>query len=341
MARIIGNLSEHDSYTHPVGPERNFNESMYFNFFDRQNRIGGFLRIGNRANEGHGEMTVSLFRLGDGHVLFSYQREAIGGNESLDVAGFRVDILEPMESLGTVYEGSVLDLRSPRDMLNPRVAFKENPQIPIRLELVHTAAGPIYGRKETGEPPDPALEGVLGTPDAAQMGIASHYEQHMAVRGTLIMEGKTLEIDGLGLRDHSWGPRYWQDIKPYLWFTSEFAPDFGMTGMAVWEDAKRQEARPGGIVVRGGQLSPVEAVSIEVEYEDEERVFPKAFQAQLQLGTGDTLAVQGKILLLIPLRNRREGKVTRIIESIAEYACGGYSGFGNTQTMEQYVEQVS
>ena len=34
MAQLIGKLVPDDDYTHPLGPEPNFNESMYFNFFD-------------------------------------------------------------------------------------------------------------------------------------------------------------------------------------------------------------------------------------------------------------------------------------------------------------------
>ena len=52
MARIVGDLVPEDDYTHPLGPEPNFNESMYFNFFDRGRKVGGFVRLGNRANEG-------------------------------------------------------------------------------------------------------------------------------------------------------------------------------------------------------------------------------------------------------------------------------------------------
>ena len=38
MARIVGDLVPEDDYTHPLGPEPHFNESMYFNFFDRTRR---------------------------------------------------------------------------------------------------------------------------------------------------------------------------------------------------------------------------------------------------------------------------------------------------------------
>ena len=44
MAKIVGNLVPEDDYTHELGPEPNFNESMYFNFFDRERQVGGFVR---------------------------------------------------------------------------------------------------------------------------------------------------------------------------------------------------------------------------------------------------------------------------------------------------------
>ena len=39
MVRIVGNVKPEDDYTHPLGPEDNFNESVYFNFFDSQRVI--------------------------------------------------------------------------------------------------------------------------------------------------------------------------------------------------------------------------------------------------------------------------------------------------------------
>ena len=36
MVRIVGNVKPEDDYTHPLGTEKNFNESVYFNFFDRR-----------------------------------------------------------------------------------------------------------------------------------------------------------------------------------------------------------------------------------------------------------------------------------------------------------------
>ena len=100
MARIIGNIKPEDDYTHPLGPEENFNESVYFNFFDRERNRGGFVRIGNRANEGYAEMTVIVYNP-DGSALFNYARPEIASNDGWNAGGLRVDVLAPGERLRT------------------------------------------------------------------------------------------------------------------------------------------------------------------------------------------------------------------------------------------------
>jgi hypothetical protein len=136
MARIVGNLVPEDDYMHPLGPEQNFNESMYFNFFDREESLGGWLRLGNRANERYAEMTVTFY-LPDGRVLFMFKRPEITSNDAFDAGGLSFNVIEPTQRLRTVYEGSVVDLKEPRDMADPRRAFKENPIRRVSLDLVH------------------------------------------------------------------------------------------------------------------------------------------------------------------------------------------------------------
>ena len=118
MTQIIGNISAEDDYTHSLGPELNFNESVYFNFFDRNHRRGGFIRIGNRANEEYAEVTVVIFNP-DGSALFSYKRPKISNNETWDAGGAKVDVVTPGELLRTRYDGSAVDLKDPRTMADP------------------------------------------------------------------------------------------------------------------------------------------------------------------------------------------------------------------------------
>ncbi|HVO25372.1 MAG TPA: hypothetical protein VMW56_17265, partial [Candidatus Margulisiibacteriota bacterium] len=54
-------VKPHDDFMHENTGESNFNESMYFNFYDRSARLGGFARIGNRPNEGYAEATLAVY----------------------------------------------------------------------------------------------------------------------------------------------------------------------------------------------------------------------------------------------------------------------------------------
>src|SRR5579872_4055580 len=103
---------------HELGPEPNFNESMYFNVYDPETRVGGFFRLGNRANEGTGEMTVCLY-LPDGRVAFMFRRPKVTDNSAFHAAGMRFDVVEPFTELTVRYEGPAVLLDNPLDMADP------------------------------------------------------------------------------------------------------------------------------------------------------------------------------------------------------------------------------
>ncbi|MHB8375977.1 MAG: DUF7064 domain-containing protein [Dehalococcoidia bacterium] len=323
MVALLGDLSVHDDYTHPLGPEPNFNESMYFNFFDRARRSGGFVRLGNRANEGSAEMTIALF-LPDGSVLFQYKRPEIRTNDALDAGGMRFEVIEPMEKLRTAYDGSAVHLTDPTQMADPREAFKNNPHRKVRLDLVHEAVGPAYGSSGSKrQVVDPEKEFAK-----------AHYEQHMRVRGTVSLDGETMQIDGLGLRDHSWGPRYWQAIHSYRWLTINFAPDFGMMVSKIWQTPER--ARESGVVVRGEKMELITGVDIDTTF-DANGLYHRDLQAHVTLASGEKLDVSGRVLGFIPLRNRREGMTTHVGEGMTEFRCGDAVGYGLSEYLDQVV----
>lgn len=323
MVALLGDLSLQDDYTHPLGTESNFNESMYFNFFDRARKSGGFVRLGNRANEGYAEMTVALF-LPDGSVLFQYQRPEIHANDAMDAGGMRFEVIEPMERLRTTYDGSAVHLAEPAQMADPREAFKNNPRRVVKLDLVHEAAGPAYGSSgSTREITDPGQEFAK-----------AHYEQHMRVRGSVSLDRETVEIDGLGLRDHSWGPRYWQAIHSYRWLTINFAPDFGMMVSKIWQTPER--ARERGVVVRGEKMELVTGVDIDTRFEPN-GLYHRELDAHLKLASGERLDVSGRVMGFIPLRNRREGMTTHVGEGMTEFRCGAAVGYGLSEYLDQVV----
>jgi len=324
MARIIGNLSPQDDYTHPLGSEPNFNESMYFNFFDARQALGGFVRLGNRANEGYAERTVTLY-LPDGRVLFGFERARISDNERMDAGGLRFEVIEPTERLRTVFSGDLLELREPREMADPRKAWRDNPTKPVSLDLVHTAAGPLYGSAGNRDEEKRSAE---------EQFAKAHYEQHMHVGGRIQIGDEELAIDAWGLRDHSWGPRHWQAIEGYEWLTMNFGSEIG----AMISVIRRGDgpARTHGVLIRGEQLDAVTEARIEAEYEDN-GLYHRALSVALRTSRDESFQVTGRVLGFIPLRNRRAGLTTHIGEGMTEWRLGDRVGYG----LSEFLRQVS
>jgi hypothetical protein len=315
MVKIVGNLKPEDDYTHPLGPEENFNESVYFNFFDPKQRLGGFVRMGNRANEGYAEMTVTLY-LPNGRALFQYKRPKIDNNDGWDAGGLKIDILEPGEQIRTTYDGKAVYLTEPRAMQEPGSAFKENPHRSVKLDMLHEGVGPIYGQVA-----DPAEGGN----DFAR----AHYEQHMRIFGTVEIEdeGKFM-LAGNGLRDHSWGPRYWQSTPNYRWITGNYGDDLGMVISVVGD-------RIGGVFQKGDEVVNVVEVELDTSYESG-TTFHESLKAQVKLANGEEHTVEGKVIGFIPLRNRRAGRITQIGEGMTEYTLDGDRvGYGLSEYLDQ------
>jgi hypothetical protein len=311
--------------------EPRFNESMYFNFFDARRRLGGFVRIGNRPNEGHAETTLCLFRPApdaapvrspaDGGVLFRFERAAITDNSAFDAGGARFEVEEPFERLRVRFRGKACWLSEPRAMSDPGRAFRENPWVPVELELAIRGVGPMFG----GEPTEPRAD---------EMEFArGHYEQHHQASGRVVIDGEAFEIDGLGLRDHSWGPRSWQAPARYRWLTANFGEDFGFMGSQI--------VRPDGVETRGGfvhhgrELVVVKDLRIDTQFTDAERLHDR-IRVVLDCADGRPLEVEGRVLSLIPLRNRRDGRVTRISEGMTEWRCADRVGYG----LSEYLDQI-
>ena len=127
-------LEPSDEYLHPLEEASNFNESMYFNVYDPSEKVGGFFRLGNRANEGYAEMTTCIY-LPDGRVGFMFARPEISNNDAFDAGGMSFEVIEPFEELRVKYTGKVVMLDEPLQMANPRKAFTENPWVDADADL--------------------------------------------------------------------------------------------------------------------------------------------------------------------------------------------------------------
>jgi hypothetical protein len=323
-----------DDYLHEADTDPNFNESRYYNFSDREAGLGGWVRMGNRPNEAYAEMTVCLY-LPDGRVGFMFKRPRIDGHHAHDAGGLRFEVVAPYEEHQVTYDGAVCVLANPRAMADPKTAFAENPHEPCTIDLRVTAvAQPTGGEPEYDEGEEP--------PPGSSHGFArGHTEQQMAITGVVRIGEQPFELtNGLGLRDHSWGPRIWQSIWWYRWVTASFGP----LGIACTLRGERDTERrnvSGYVYDRArygdGPLVPVRDMELHSEYDDE--WFPT--RSTVVVTTDDHVyELQGDIWSNIPLRNRRDGQVTRLTEGMTRWTCGELSGAGLSEYLDQVVDDL-
>jgi len=329
MSDIEIRLEPEDEYNHIPDEASNYNESMYFNVFDHQKKMGGWFRLGNRPNEGYAEMTCCIY-LPDGRIGFMFGRPQITSNEKFLAGGMSFEVLKPFKELRVSYKGKILVLDEPKQMLDPSKAFKSNQTLTCEVDLLITGISPMFGGQAVKK------DGSSMDLDPEKSFSKAHYEQHTAGKGSIIIDSEEWSIDGLGLRDKSWGPRYWQAIEWYRWLTININKDIGFMFSIVHQSENSE--RRGGIVLKDGKYESIRDCKIETEYDEDN--FQRTFTAWA-ITDEDEYEVQGKVLSLIPLRNRRntpEGDdlVTRITEGMTEYTYKGIVGYG----MSEYLDQV-
>lgn len=326
---ITWRLEPQDEYTHTPDAALNYNESMYFNMFDPSQKIGGWFRIGNRPNEGYAEMSVCLY-LGGGVVAFMFQRPGIANNDELNAGGMRIEVLEPFKRLRLTYDGDVLLMRQPTDMSDPRRAFQNNPLVPCRISLMFNGVSPMYG----GEPV--LKDGKPIEQDAEASFARAHYEQHTEADGFFQVDGRRYHLRGFGLRDKSWGPRYWQSIPWYRWCPMNFGRDFAMMiSLVAGADGT---VRRGGMILKDGAYRLIKDARVTPRYDND--LYQTDLDIWVQAEDEEEYTVTGRVLSLVPLRNRRKDPDgqdlhTRITEGMTEYRCNGMVGYGLSEFLDQ------
>lgn len=329
-------LEPNDEYMHELGPEPNFNESMYINCFDPKTKMGGWFRMGNRANEGYAEMTICIY-LPDGRVGFMFKRPEIANNDRLDAAGMTWTMEKPFEQLRVDYFGKVVVLSNPYEMSNPREAFKNNPFAECEVHLTFTGQGrnSMFG----GEPDKPHEK-------PGEEFAKAHYEQLVEASGTIRIGDEQWEMNGCGLRDHSWGPRYWQAPWYYRWLTANFGPDLGF--MASRVARKDGPGTRGGFVWENGKMHLCDDVQISTVTQGDEH-FHQVVKGVLRSSRSQReWHFEGTVLAMIPLRNRRTTDngdllVTRISEGMTEWKMtegenAGAIGYGMSEYLDQIID---
>ena len=313
-----------DEFMHQPDASPNFNESVYVNFTDPSG-IAGWMRLGNRANEGYAELSVCLY-LPDGRIACQFRRPKIADNSRFDAGGLAYRVEEPFRRVGMDYRGELLLVDDPAALRDPAGLFETAPKAEAEIRLDYTATSPIHG----GVPARPEVEPYYGRDFSL-----GHFNQHLTVTGSVRIGDHSWPIAGAGWRDHSWGPRYWQNIYFHRLFMANFADGGGLMLLKITDPTGR--ARRLGVVLAEGEYEEVLDFDLATDWTDDKE--PEGYRLTVRTAKR-SVQVTGEIIRLAPLRNRRKVGdtilVSRIAEAYTRFTRDGVEGWG----MTEYIERV-
>jgi hypothetical protein len=147
------------------------------------------------------------------------------------------------------FELAGLRVRQPADQKSAHVTFEnDSVKLEYRFEGVHD---PFSYRSNPDGLPDWFAQNRL--------------EQSGWVTGFIEWEGRRVEFNRIGHRDHSWGVRHWQAPHHWKWLVA-YTPDASRI-VNAWIWMARGEWGVGGYVVRDGELVPIDRIEQKAKYD--------------------------------------------------------------------------
>jgi hypothetical protein len=222
-------FTEADEPLHPAQDHPLWQESVLLHWYDREQGIGGWHRIGREPNNQGGRGAIWSY-------IFDRNGWQYRNNGEV--------VLTPGDQFATGFSsGAAL-----RFSYEDGAAHWSVQDGDVRAQLQCVNLYPIVDPF----PPTDAL---------ARTRFARHFEVAGTVTGHVSYQGRTVKIKGFGYRDHSWGPRDWDNGMPnHRWFTGTL--DGAISFAAITAQAPGGNISRVGYVHRKGQV--VHATGVDV-----------------------------------------------------------------------------
>ena len=284
-----------DEGLHPAGSETYWQESVAFYWYDLKNKAGGVMRFGHEPNLERGNVTLwAHIHTPEWAYCHSHEHE-----KRLDDA-----------SLTHLAAGGIarysFDGASTRWSLNDGLVSCDLEVIPLHKPL--------------GLWP-------LDTDAAKDVG-AHHFEVANTVRGTVEIQGRKLEINGHGHRDHSWGVRDWTTFRVHRWVNGVFGPDLCFC-ISTFSMAGRP-AGAFGYVIRDGIVHHTSDIDV-VTYMESDGATHRGGVVTIRLADGEELIFRCKLACKGFIAQKR---TANNFEALCEVEHNGRAGVGAFETNE-------
>ena len=310
---------------HNPNSHREWNESFYFVFQDKQNNLKAMTRLGLKPNKDEG-MTFFLIFLPDGSVAGYRATEPIDapwGEHSFQVTGMK---FTPQSdgSWRYTFKGSMVKVMNPADF--PRV--REHPELvagllPVEMDLTLKPLSPVYEYSEHM------------TPESLEIGKSSgdeHWEQIGEVNGSLRV-GETLYTvtDQIGERDHTHGVRDWTGVGDWLYYVVWFNKSLAVNPAAIILNDGRVSY--GGFLHRDGRNIPIKGIKV-LSQEFIDGVIPVASTLEILDADGEVHILEGRAGPTVPVPFMEGGELSILAQSFGEFTLDGVEGgYGSYETL--------
>jgi predicted secreted hydrolase len=247
-----------DEGTHAPGKHEWWQESVFLHWYDVNAGVGGVHRLGYEPNRGKAQLQCGIFA-SDG-TRFRRDDDDLPLETPTSPRGFRSG-----GSAWHVEEG------------HPRLVVQEEG---LELNLVMNNFYPLTHFFPSG--------GSM-VEDFAK----DHYETSGTVTGTVILDGRRYDVDGLCHRDHSWGTRLPSTLLSHRWVSGTFGPSLSF-GSIVWHSEDNAFVKT-GYVVRDGAITLAADVEV-VVFLEADGLTHRGGRITWYLESGEELTLEAKLI---------------------------------------------
>lgn len=190
-----GGLSEADDAPALSAPATaNWTENLWWIAHDGRTHTGLMVHLGTTRHDFNVVRQTVVLMLPDGRVGIDVSVGGIRAPNQVRGATLAMECIEPFRRW-RVSSNGVTQFASLEDLWqnSPRQSARE----PLRFALDATCVGPVWD----------AGAGHDAQPMQQQQWAKSHYQQTIRLAGAIELDGRRIDFDGTGVRDHSRGPR--------------------------------------------------------------------------------------------------------------------------------------
>jgi hypothetical protein len=120
-----------------------------------------------------------------------------------------------------------------------------------------------------------------------------HLEAAGAVTGELTFDGRTYQVNGLAVRDHGWGVRYWEEFLAHRWVAANFGPEATVYAVSVLGTSGR--IVDFGCVIRGDKLTYASEIDI-ITYLERDGLTHRGGHVRMVLADGEIVEMEAEVL---------------------------------------------